>query len=215
MSHPAYLREKARTLRRDRRLTIDEIAERLALPRTTIFSWVRDLPVTVSRQTPRQRAGNLAMQRKYLLLREAAYEEGRTGFASLETAAGFRDFVVLYIAEGYKRSRNTVAIGNSDLAVVALADHWLRRLSSAKRDYGLQYHADQDLEALTERWAEVLRVDRPVINLQRKSNSGGLAHRTWRSRFGVLTVRCHDTLLRARLEGWMDEVREPWTRLAG
>jgi hypothetical protein len=34
--HPAYLREKARELRRHRRLTIDELADCLALPRTTI-----------------------------------------------------------------------------------------------------------------------------------------------------------------------------------
>jgi hypothetical protein len=32
MSHPDYLREKARKLRIERRLTIGEIAERLALP---------------------------------------------------------------------------------------------------------------------------------------------------------------------------------------
>jgi transposase len=43
MSHPPYLRAKARELRTERRLTIDEIAERLALSRTTIYHWVRDL----------------------------------------------------------------------------------------------------------------------------------------------------------------------------
>jgi DNA-binding XRE family transcriptional regulator len=36
MAHPAYLREKARSMRIERRLTIDELAERLALSRTTI-----------------------------------------------------------------------------------------------------------------------------------------------------------------------------------
>jgi excisionase family DNA binding protein len=45
MAHAAYLREKARTIRIERRLTIDELAERLALPRTTIYYWVRDLPI--------------------------------------------------------------------------------------------------------------------------------------------------------------------------
>ena len=46
MSHPAYIRAKARELRIERRLTIDEIAERLALPRGTIYYWVRDLPLS-------------------------------------------------------------------------------------------------------------------------------------------------------------------------
>jgi len=44
-TYPPYLREKARQLRRDRKLTIDQLAECLALPRTTIYYWVRDLRI--------------------------------------------------------------------------------------------------------------------------------------------------------------------------
>lgn len=47
MTHPDYLRVKARELRAERKLSIDEIAERLALPKTTVFSWVRDIPCSV------------------------------------------------------------------------------------------------------------------------------------------------------------------------
>jgi hypothetical protein len=47
MAHAPCLREKARSMRVERRLTIDELAERLALPRTTIYYWVRDLPTRV------------------------------------------------------------------------------------------------------------------------------------------------------------------------
>jgi predicted DNA-binding transcriptional regulator AlpA len=45
MAHPAYLREKARSMRLKRGYTIDELAERLALSRSTIYYWVRDLPI--------------------------------------------------------------------------------------------------------------------------------------------------------------------------
>jgi len=48
MTHPACLREKARQLRKERKLTIDELAERLALSRSTIYYWVRDLPIAGS-----------------------------------------------------------------------------------------------------------------------------------------------------------------------
>jgi hypothetical protein len=40
----------------------------------------------------------------------------------------FRDFVVLYIAEGYKRNRNRVRIGNSDTRMVEVSTGWLRWL---------------------------------------------------------------------------------------
>jgi transcriptional regulator with XRE-family HTH domain len=36
VTYPPYLREKARKLRADKKLTIDEIAERLSVGRTTI-----------------------------------------------------------------------------------------------------------------------------------------------------------------------------------
>jgi hypothetical protein len=216
VTHPTYLREKARTLRIERSLTIDEIAERLALPRTTIFYWVRDLPIARRRRPPviasRARAmGNRAMQAKYRLARDAAYAEGRATFASLATDPTFRDFVCLYLAEGSKRRRNEVQVCNSDPAVVRVCDGWLRRVTSKPLHHSIQYHADQDLDALRSFWAGQLDIEPDAIRLQRKSNSNQLAGRTWRSVHGVLAVAVYDTLLRARLQGWMDCLRETWS----
>ena len=61
-------------LRTECNFSIDEIAERLALPRTTIFHWVRDLPIDrgARPRTLAQLNGNLAMQEKYRRLRESA-----------------------------------------------------------------------------------------------------------------------------------------------
>jgi len=56
-TYPPYLREKARSLRRERKLTIDQLAERLALPRTTIYYWVRDLPIPRDTAEPRSATG--------------------------------------------------------------------------------------------------------------------------------------------------------------
>ena len=212
MTHPAYLREKARELRIERRLTIDEIAERLALPRTTVFYWVRDVPITRNPvvASRAQAMATRAMQAKYRLAREAAYAEGRAMFASLAADASFRDFVCLYLAEGSKRDRNRVQVCNSDAAVVRLRDQWLRRLSSARRTYAIQYHADQDLASLRAFWSGALGIVGSEIRMQRKSNSNQLAGRTWRSEHGVLAVNVNDTLLRARMSAWMDSLRESW-----
>jgi hypothetical protein len=150
------------------------------------------------------------MQAKYRLLREEAYREGLRSFATLTSVPTFRDFLCLYIGEGSKRNRNVVALCNSDPTVIQLADRWIRRFSRNPIRYSIQYHADQDLDALLDFWAEQLGVPRDAIRLQRKSNSNGLAGRTWRSRYGVLTVTAADTLFRARLEAWMDCIRETW-----
>jgi hypothetical protein len=215
MAHSSYLREKARSLRRERRLTIDELAAQLALSRSTIYYWVRDLPIPGSGPggdfpESARRKGTRAMQRKYKRLREEAYREGWASFDELICDASFRDFVCLYIAEGYKRSRNTVQICNSDPAVMELATRWVRRLTSKPPIFAIIYHADQDLLELRRFWGERLGVDPESVRLQRKSNSNQLQGRRFRSRYGVLTVSVYDTRFRSQLQAWIDRLRGQW-----
>src|SRR4051794_1159644 len=214
VAHPDYIRKKARQMRTERDLTIDEIAERLAISRQTIFYWVKDVPLKKPRRaSPGQRLGNEAMQLKYKTLRDAAYEQGRAEFKALTQAPGFRDFVCMYIGEGYKRTRNAVQICNSDLNVVLLGDHWIRHFAKNPVTYSVQYHADQDIRLIQRFWADLLDVEPDAIRVQRKSNSNQLRGRSWRSRHGVLAVLTNDTLFRARLQGWIDRLTDEWLDL--
>jgi hypothetical protein len=214
MAHPKYLREKACELRVTKKLTIDELADRLALSRTTIYYWVRDIPIPRGRQHVGQRRGTHRMQVNYQRLRDEAYEEGRRTFSALARNPTFRDFVNLYIGEGYKRRRNIVALANSDPGVIGIAARWIRRFSANSVRYSVQYHADQDLAELQAFWGALLQVSPSEIRYQRKSNSSQLRSRTWRSRHGVLTITANDTYFRARLEAWMDCVKEQWLHSA-
>src|SRR4051794_39926046 len=129
VTHPAYIREKARQMRVERDLTIDEIAERLAISRQTIFHWVRDLPMQGPRRTPGLERRDNGNRERFKALRDAAYREGWEQYDELVHEPFFRDFVCMYIAEGYKRCRNTVSVGNSDPKVIVLVDRWIRRMS--------------------------------------------------------------------------------------
>ena len=210
MAWPSYLREKAREMRVERKLSIDEIAELLAVSRSTVYHWVRDLELGRPRQNPGQALGAASMSTKCRMLREEAYAEGLREFDRLAQIESFRDFVCMYIGEGYKRNRNTVSICNSDPAVVLLGVRWITGLTENKVGYAIQFHADQDLVELIRFWAGHLGIGADQIKLQRKSNSQQLRKRTWRSEHGVMTVRVGDTLLRARLQAWMDLVRASW-----
>lgn len=86
----------------------------------------------------------------------------------------------------------------------------VRRFTRQKLTYSVQFHADQNLKELTEYWAEKLNISAGEIRPQRKTNSGRLGSRVWRSRHGVIAVRTSDTLFRARLQGWMDRLQEEW-----
>ena len=209
MAYPPYLRERARELRLTKHLSLNEIAERLALPKTTVYYWIKDLPLGRSRRENPHK-GTRAMQKKYRLLREAAYAQGLAEYDHLVRLPTFRDFVALYIAEGYKRCRNVVSIANSDACVMALAASWLRVLTAHTLRCSVQYHADQDLAEVRRYWGEVVGIEGSTISMQRKSNSNQLNGRSWRSEHGVLTIRVSDTLLRARLQAWIDRIREDW-----
>lgn len=215
MTHPSYLREHARRLRAEKRLTIDELSERLALSRSTVYYWVRDMPIPGSGSgsgfsSEGQRKGTRAMKRKYRLLREAAYREGVESYPRLCKDATFRDFVCLYIGEGHKRDRNRVALANSDPLVMLHATRWFRRLTDRRPIFWLQYHADQRPEDLIRFWSELLEAPSGSVRLLRKSNSNQLTGRIWRSRYGVLSVCVCDTYLRARLQAWIDLTQQSW-----
>lgn len=209
MAYPPYLRERARELRTEKHLSLDEIAERLALPKTTVYCWIVDLPLGRPRRQ-NGHPGNLAMQAKYRRLREDAYAQGWAEYDELVKLPTFRDCVALYIAEGHKRCRNRVSTANSDERVIAVAVSWLRRLTTKRLTYAIQYHADQSLDDIRSHWGGFLGIDGAAIKLHRKSNSGQLKHRTWRCKYGVLSVTVADTLLRSRLQAWIDRIREDW-----
>ncbi len=198
MTYPDYIREKAIQLRVERDLTIDEIAERLALPRTTVFYWVKDIPLPAY-STPKRKLAQIraaeATKAKHQKLRDEAYALGLAEWDVLAAKPTFREFVALYIAEGYKRNRNVVQIANSDDRIIALAVGWLQSLTDRKLNFSIQYHADQNLDELRKFWGEGLGFNGDRIRMQRKSNSGQLTGRTWRSEHGVLAVWIGDTYL--------------------
>jgi hypothetical protein len=196
-------------LRREKHLSIDEIAERLAISRTTVYYWISDIPLG-RRRRDNPHPGARRMVARFRREREEAYELGRWEFPRLGSLPTFRDFVALYIAEGYKRNRNTVTICNSDASVMQIGTLWMRRFSRRKLIFSVQVHADQDLGSVRRHWGDALNVSPEVISLQRKTNSGRLGTRIWRSRYGVIAVKTNDTLFRARLQGWMDRLQEHW-----
>lgn len=195
-----HLREKAISLRTQHNLTLDEIVERLALPKTTIYYWIKDIPIP---RTEKVRA-------KYAKLRDQAYQQGVVTAPDLLLQPTFRDFVVLYMAEGYKRDRNVVSFVNSDPRMVQLAYRWMTQLTTKKPDFSLQYHADHDVDELKKFWAELLKIEAGDIKAMRKSNSNQLKGRQFRSVHGLLTVRISDTYFRSRLQAWMDIVKSQW-----
>lgn len=205
-----HLRDKARKWRSDG-VSLCEISRRLMLGKGTVHYWVKDIQKPdVTPLKPNQAAATRAFSRKCAEKRQMAYQEGVEGFTSLCEDPSFRDFVMLFLTEGYRRCRNMVAIANSNPHLVVLGHTWITRLTKNKVSYQVQVHVDQDLDTVKSFWAKTLGIDPESIVLIRKSNSGQLKGRKWRSQHGVLTVRVGDTALRQKLEAWMCLLQRSW-----
>jgi len=121
-----------------------------------------------------------------------------------------RDFTVLYLAEGYRRNRHTVSICSSNPRIMVLSHEIRLRFVTNPLDYSLQYHAGHDVDELRLFGGEHRGIDGARIRLIRKSNSGELSQRQWRSEHGVLTIRAAVTFFRCKAQAWMDAVTQSW-----
>jgi transcriptional regulator with XRE-family HTH domain len=125
-------KQQARRLRRERGLSIKEIADRLGVSKSSVSLWVRDIDLSPAQQDALRQKNRLygpqALARSALVetrraRRIDAQEEGRM-YARLGDplhTAG----CMLYWAEGSKH-RNSVQLTNSDPALVRFFVHFLR-----------------------------------------------------------------------------------------
>jgi hypothetical protein len=203
-----HLRKKALIFRKDG-FSLREICERLNLSKSSVYYWIKDIPLQRPRRVCCVAAG-IATKEKFKKLRDAAYNEGVAEADTLFKNILFRDFIIAYMCEGYKKNRNAVCIANSDPDIIKLGYYWIKKLAKRKVDVWLQYHCDQNLDGLKSFWAKELGIRRGTIGVQRKSNSGKLAGRNWSSKFGVLSVRTSDTYFRSKIDAWINYIKNSW-----
>jgi hypothetical protein len=218
MAHSRYLRDMTRLLRVERQLTVDQLAQRLALPRSTIYYWVRDLPLPAARGDAGSQAaptGVAAPPEPNAVAghEESAYEEALRSFDDLAVQPTFRDFLSIYILDGYKRDRTRVALANADPAVMRLVNRWLWRLTDKSPSLSVRCQPDQGVGELRRFWSETVGVQTDAIRARRAAEDE-LSRRSHQwgppPLHGVLTITVEDTLLRARLQAWMRRMRESW-----
>lgn len=205
------LKMKARQLRRSGAF-LDEIVEALddTVGRSTIFLWVRDVPFKKADARKRgHEAASQAAQKKYAVLRQQAYDA--TDLRLLEDPI-VRDFIVMYLAEGYRRNRHSVQICNSNpnimrLSVMALCK--LGRKQFTNSSIRLMLYPDHHDGVERRFWAKEVGLRPKQINIWRPHQKQ-YKSKYRRSEHGIMYLAVSDTSLRARLQALMDAVQASW-----
>ena len=222
MTHSRYLRNMARLLRVEQQLTVDQLATRLALSRSTVYYWVRDLPLSGARGDRGAVGGESSAggdgegeraQGEHEQLRPgqaSAYEQGLRTFDDLATEPSFRDFLCIYSLAGEKRDRTLVSLTNGDPAVMRLVNRWIRRLTDRPPALSVRCQSDQSMAESRSFWADVVDALPEAIDARRTRGAGAARVSGAEPVHGMLTVSVEDKLLRARLQAWMCRLREGW-----
>jgi|GEM_PF-603552 len=211
---PPHVKEKAIQLRLEKQMTVPDIAEQLEVARSTVHGWLKDYPLKERTEKQKNAQYNASMANKALhkKKRETAYDRGWDEAPELFKDLFFRDFVNMYLAEGYKKTRHEVSISNSDPAVIVMARHYMLKYANPENTltYEVQIHDDQNPVQIQAYWSNWIGVSPEEIIILQKSNSGNLSGRKSQSLSGVLTIRIGDTYFRQRLEAWMNYRRTFW-----
>lgn len=201
-------RETARRLR-ENGLSLLEICQKTGCPKTTVFGWIKDLPVPVvdgldiQTRARRMKKGNSCKER-WRKRREEARNQGLSEAEDLLENKDIRDFICLYLAEGDKRSRYSVSIINTDPAIICLCEKAMKEFSARPIGYRLIGSQEEEVK-LREFWAEILKIPSERIKYYCKKQ---VSKR--RSEFGLMVVRTGDTYFKCRILAWMDKLKDSW-----
>jgi hypothetical protein len=148
-------REEARRLRA-RGLTLQEIADRLDVSRSSVSVWVRDVPFTPSsRRYGAQRRPHPFHERKLAEIADCD-AEGIRRIGTLDEAAFLAAGVALYAGEGSKRD-HAVMFANTDASMIRFFCAWLRHffaIDETRLRVRVYLHQGLDLDAAHRHWSE-------------------------------------------------------------
>ena len=207
-------RIRATELRERHHLPLDEIAKRLNRSRSTVWYWIKDCEVPQNVLAALRRKGQLIGQergravavRNRLRERQAAYDGAKIGARKRLRDPDFRDFVVMYMAEGARKGRQIVDITNTDPEIIRLGYRWLEKLSKYPVKVYVFCRLCDDPPKLKRFWSREMGIPESALTIVLKP--GPIGKR--RAEYGVAKVRVSDVLARAAVEAYMDTVREDW-----
>jgi DNA-binding transcriptional ArsR family regulator len=148
--------EEARRLRAQS-MTLQEIAEKLGVSKSSVSLWVRDVPFTPSKRRygPRLRPNRLQEAKRVEI--EECDAEGIERLRRLDDLAYLAAGAALYAGEGAKRD-HSVVFANSDPAMIRFHCGWLRsffEIDESRLRMRVYLHEGLDIDAAQAFWSDV------------------------------------------------------------
>lgn len=163
-------REKAIELRLVQKLGYGEIAKRVKVSKSTLSRWLEDLPLSDERMLELRRDAwnkgevkrekfRQTMRAKRDMRENEIYLTQKKKLAKISEQSLFIAGLMLYAAEGDKKTRAEIAFSNSDAVMVAFFARWLERflgIEQGKLKIQLHLYENMDVHAEETFWKKQL-----------------------------------------------------------
>jgi hypothetical protein len=163
-------REKAIELRLVHKLGYGEIAKRVKVAKSTLSRWLEDLPLSDERVLELRRAawskGEAKRERFRQTMRAKRDERERQIYlrqkkklARISEQSLFIAGLMLYAAEGDKKTRAEIAFANTDHEMILFFTHWLERflgIERGKLKIQLHLYENMNIQAEESFWKKQL-----------------------------------------------------------
>jgi hypothetical protein len=192
--------------------SIRQISKETGVGTYSIFNWIKyhsikSKNIRVKRTKEATRKAAKTWEKISAEKRIKAYEIGKNEASELLKDKIIRDFVCLYWAEGYKRSRNTVSIINTDGDIICICINVMLRFAERPLTCRL-FCTEEEKELALGFWSKRIGVPKTDIKFQKKNRTSKR-----RAEYGLLSVSAHETIFRSRLQAWMDAVKTDWGQI--
>lgn len=205
-----HIREKAIKLRYDG-YSLPDICNMLGRSKGTVHYWVKDIPLQRNKIEPNIQKMLIGSKNKWKRLRDSAYKDGLEIYQQMKDEKTFRDFIIIYLTEGFRKTKNVVQVVNSNPMIIKNCKYILEKFSD-KIQYIIVSYKDKDEIKVREYWANKLNIDKNIITYYVKEN-GNLKGRNYSSLYGTMRIQVNDYRLRAKMQSWMDMIEDEWKNI--
>ncbi|MFA5270767.1 MAG: helix-turn-helix domain-containing protein [Candidatus Omnitrophota bacterium] len=203
--------------------SVRSIANKIKCSKSTISNWVRDIPLTdeqieklkSNQDRGRAKAANHrnAPKQVWAKIRARAFESAQREIHRKHSLYALKIVgAALYWGEGYKSGRCTVSFSNSDPGMIVLIMEFFRKICKVSEDKfrgALHIHPHLDVDKAKRYWSKISGI--PIKQFHKSQISVSKASKNKKDSlpFGTFSIYISDTLLRAKIDGWIKGV-EKW-----
>ena len=212
-------KEKARTLRK-KGYSINQIVKETNFSKASISVWVRDIILTKTQKKrlsekgrsiesiEKRRINRLFNENKK---RQTIIEEAKKDFKKISLDELKLIGIILYLGEGAKTNKGTVAVANSDPSVIKIMVRFLKEVCKVPENK-LRGHihtfAHSDIEKTEKYWSQITSIPRKQFyKTYIKPSSASLQKRKTLP-FGTFDLSVSNTKLFLTIMGWIEKIKE-------